>query len=275
MECCDGSGNPALHCGSKETVRLYEARLWLENANYTPAVYNTLLHGILQLYESYVPYQVEWKDMALNVKPATTTRMVFIAYNPDFKSLSPTYIGSQSLVSKLCAANCMDCSVSGPGSCDECVPGSTDTRWEGQPENEICSLCPPNCAECYFHDQCIRCDTSFWTKYISDDIVQCKACGDHCSKCDSDVLCETCEMGYGLTKAKTCEPCRPYCMCLEADKCDSCVVGYGVSAHGMCTPCMENCKDCDVADKCLPDNCAPGYTEVDAMCYKCGSFCLN
>eukprot|EP00397_Hematodinium_sp_SG-2012_P011037 GEMP01011165.1.p1 GENE.GEMP01011165.1~~GEMP01011165.1.p1 ORF type:complete len:689 (+),score=98.25 GEMP01011165.1:243-2309(+) len=275
IECSDGGGNPALQCGLVEAERSYDTAGWLQAANYSMAVYDTLLHGGLRLYESYIPYKVEWNKLALRIKPATIGLLFLVAKNPEFGSLSPIPVISRPLVSKHCAPNCLDCTNSGPGGCDRCVLGSTNVTWTHQLPGDVCTLCPPHCAECYFHNQCSKCLAGFWPKFGDNDVVACQPCGKNCKSCRSEKRCEECDVGLGLTETNTCAPCLEFCQCSKAAACDTCVTGYGLNGLGKCVPCLDHCKDCNMADRCKANNCEPGYTEINGLCLKCGPFCIK
>ncbi|XP_013775732.1 furin-like protease 2 [Limulus polyphemus] len=155
-----------------------------------------------------------------------------------------------------CSSNCVTCEgtpyrclscgkneVLQNGHCNICPAGtfrfSADSCVNCFDNCEICSGSSKNdCQSCQlgynlYNSQCVKDCLSGY--YSHQQLRQCFRCGLHCSICDDENVCRTCEPGWKLTDAK---------MCVRSSLNLTCSKGFYINSEQVCEPCDSSCGNC-------------------------------
>ena len=117
--------------------------------------------------------------------------------------------------------------------------------------------CPPNCESCESDTVCNTCNLGYYGR-------NCSQCPEHCYRCSSDSNCSTCDTGYfGTTCTHNCSPgCKyNYCETVTAGKCR-----FGCRHNFSGSHCLE-CISGYHSETCT-ERCSPGC--IDGVCLSNG-----
>lgn len=194
-----------------------------------------------------------------------------------------------------CTDNCLKCSNTGPGFCDDngCVSGYTALV-----ANHLCVKCLNGCSICSGQDftVCLSCLDG---TYLSGGT--CLSCPKGCFTCSSQSVCSKCSEAYSL-RMGVCYP-TPELPCAQANSdgaCIACIDNYqlvnttcNIITSKVCTtscihcplayylsgqtciscPAISNCLQCDstAPSSCL--RCASGFYWSGSACAACDTNC--
>lgn len=118
-----------------------------------------------------------------------------------------------------------------------------------------CLPCPNQCSSCNSQSLCNSCEIQYY--YSANDSSYCKSCPFNCLNCTSSSVCVTCMNPYVLTN-QTCSLCiiKNAFSCTSTVAASQCQSGYYLS-DSYCNSCLLNCISCSSAYDCSA--CASGY----------------
>ncbi|XP_057358347.1 extracellular matrix organizing protein FRAS1 isoform X1 [Manis pentadactyla] len=154
---------------------------------------------------------------------------------------------------KKCHSSCRTCQGRGPSSCSSCAAGLTLSH-RG------------------------TCSTSCFPGHYPDDDRVCQPCNAHCSSCDSQASCTSCQdpnkvLLFGECQYESCAP--QHYLDFSTKTCKECDWSCNACSGPLRTDCLQCMDGYLLQDGACVEQCSPSFYRDLGFCKSCNSHCLQ